>query len=174
MSLFRDLLTIKSLRESKAERIVRWQREVLADATDACEKASKRLEDFVIFARHEEDTLYKDLCSRLVRLCDIENVQGTIAHLRQQEHNHEEVLRQAETQRMLESEKLAVDKRFHKEAARVKEKFVEWAQIHTDELRREFERREDAEMEEVAETRRDRAEWDESTDAEEPSMEATV
>lgn len=173
MSIFRDLLTIKSLRESKAERIVRRQRDVLADATDMREKANQRLDQFVVFARQEEDILYLDLCSRLVRLRDIENVQSTVAHLRQQEQQHEETLRKAEIQRLKESEQLATDKTLHKEAARVKEKFVDWAQMHAVELQREFERKEDAEMEEVAETRRDRADWDESADTEPLTAEAT-
>lgn len=174
MSIFRDLLTIKSLRESKAERMVRLQREVLAEATDMRERAHQRLDDFVVFARHEEDTLYQDLCSRLVRLRDIENVQSSVAHLRQQEQQHEDALHKAEVQRVKESEKMTVDKSVHKEAARVKEKFVEWAQIHTNELQREFERKEDAEMEEVAETRRDRDDWGESADTEPLTTEAAL
>ena len=174
MSIFRDLLTIKSLRESKAERIVRRQREVLAQATTLRVQASDRLEHFVVFARNEEDTLYLDLCSRVVRLRDIENVQSTVAHLRQQEQQHQENLRKAEVQRVLESEQLTADKNLHKEAARVKEKFVEWAQLHSNELQREFERKEDAEMEEVNETRRDRADWDESADAEPLTFEAAT
>ena len=75
---------------------------------------------------------------------------------------------------MLESEQLATDKSLHKEAARVREKFVEWAQLHSTEIQREFERKEDAEMEEVAETRRDREDWDESADAEPPTFEAAT
>lgn len=174
MSIFRDLLTIKSLRESKAERIVRRQREVLAHATALQVQANDQLEHFVVFARQEEDTLYLDLCSRLVHLRDIENVQTAVAHLRQQEQQHQEKLRKAEVQRALESEQLTTDKNLHKEAARVKEKFVEWAQLHSNELQREFERKEDAEMEEVNETRRDRMDWNESGDAEPVTFEATV
>ncbi len=174
MSIFRDLLTIKSLRESKAERIVRRQREVLAQASTLRAQANDRLERFVVFARNEEETLYLDLCSRVVRLRDIENVQNTVAHLRQQEQQHQETLRKAEVQRVLESEQLTADKNLHKEAARVKEKFVEWAQLHSTEIQREFERKEDAEMEEVAETRRDREDWDESADAEPPTFEAAT
>lgn len=164
MSIFRDLLTIKSLRESKAERVVRKQREVLAEAAASREKAHEKLENFVVYARREENALYQDLCSRLVVLRDIENVQNTVAHLRQQEENHQESLRQAQAKQDKETAQLADDKVQHKEAARVKEKFVEWAQIHTQELQRESERKEDAEMEEVAETRRDRVEWDEATE----------
>ena len=151
MSIFRDLLTIKSLRESKAERIVRRQREVLAQASTLRAQANDRLERFVVFARNEEETLYLDLCSRVVRLRDIENVQNTVAHLRQQEQQHQETLRKAEVQRVLESEQLTADKNL-----------------------RECERKEDAEMEEVAETRRDREDWDESADAEPPTFEAAT
>lgn len=166
MSIYRDLLTIKSLRESKAERTMRKQREVLAQAAALREKANETLDNFVVYARSEETALYQDLCSRLVRLREIENVQQSVAHLRQQEQGHQEALRRAEAQKQQEAAQLATDKAQHKEAARVKEKFVEWALAHSQELQREFERKEDAEMEEVAETRRDRADWDESAEAE--------
>ena len=174
MSIFRDLLTIKSLRESKAERVVRKQREVLAQAAALRESAHEKLESFVVYARREEDTMYEDLCSRLVVLRDIESVQNTVAHLRQQEQNHQEFLRQAEVKQDKESVQLADDKVKHKEAARVKEKFVEWAHVHAQELLRESERKEDAEMEEVAETRRDRVEWDDATEEGQLTSEAAT
>ena len=50
-------------------------------------------------------------------------------------------------------------KKNHAEAARMKQKFVELSQVNDEEISREFERKEDAEIEEVNETRRDRNGW---------------
>jgi type III secretion protein O len=161
MSVFKELLAIKSFRESKAEMTVRKQRSVLAVAVDTRDGADEALRRFRDFSLRHERALYDDLCSRIVRLRDIENVQLAVVDLRGQERSHETSLQEAEKDRVRQAEQLDDDKRLHADALRMKEKFVELAQVYADEQIKELERKEDAEMEEVAETRRDRADWDE-------------
>ncbi|HSV47686.1 MAG TPA: YscO family type III secretion system apparatus protein [Ramlibacter sp.] len=164
MSMFKELLSIKVFRESKAEIAVRKQRGVLAQAVSERDQADKTLADFRDFAVRHERGLYDDLCSRIVRLHDIEDVQLAVSGLRQSEVRHEEQLRQAEALRLKQAEQLEQDRLAHADATRMKEKFVELAQVYADEQIKELERKEDAELEEVAETRRDRADWDEQAE----------
>lgn len=161
MSVFTELLSIKRFRESKAEGAVRRQRGVLAEATGRRDAADQALQGFREHALRHERLLYADLCSRIVKLRDIEDVQLAVVDLREQDRRHEAALQQAEQDRLRQSEQLDSDRQLHAEASRIKEKFVELAQAYADEQLKEFERKEDAELEEVAETRRDRADWDE-------------
>jgi type III secretion protein O len=166
MSIFKDLLSIKAFRESKAEIQVRKQRGVLADATAKRDGAQDALDRFRVFAVTHERSLYDDLCARVVKLRDIEDVQVEVAGLRGKEVQHEELVRQAEADRVKQAQQLDADRKAHQDATRMKEKFVELAQVFADERLKEIERKEDAELEEAAETRRDRADWDEQQEEE--------
>jgi hypothetical protein len=159
MTVLKELLAIKSFRESKAELAMFRQRSVLQDAVKQKNKAEKLLNEFHIYASEHERSLYADLCSRLVRLHDIENVQLSVVDLRTKESKHAQDMRDAESERINQAEILEEDKKNHAEAARVKQKFIELLQVYDDEKSREFERKEDAEIEEVNETRRDRDGW---------------
>lgn len=161
MSVFKELLSIKAFRESKAELEVRKQRQTLADAKASEREREQALERWREYAlRHERD-LYADLCRRVVQLRDIEQVQQSVVDMRGQERQHEERVREAAKLCAHEAARLDECKRVLGEAARAKRKFVELAQAHADEQIKELERREDAELEEAAETRRDSVEWDE-------------
>jgi type III secretion protein O len=159
MSMFRELLAIKAFRESKAEGVVRKQRAVLAEATAAREAAEEALERFKLHAIAHEKAMYDALCARVVRLREIEDVQLEVAGLRSGELQHEEFVREAETRRVQQSAQLDADREALRVANRMKEKFVELAQVHADEHLKELERKEDAEMEEAAEVRREREDW---------------
>lgn len=160
MSIFKELLSIKSFRESKAEMAVRKQRLVLAAAISEQERAQQLLDQFRDYAVRHELAMYNDLCTRVVRLRDIEDVQLTVVDLRTQESRHDESCQKAQTYRRAQSTQLDVQVKLHAEASRMKQKFVELAQVYADEQIKELERKEDAEMEEVSETRRDRSDWD--------------
>ena len=164
MSFFKELLAIKNFRESKAEINVGKQRMVLAQAViqrDASEEALLIHQEVSV---RQERELYDDLCSRLVRLSAIENVQHQVASMRDLEQRHIQTLAQAEKFRLAQEAQLQTLRHVHKDASRAKQKFVEFAQVYTDEQAKEFERKEDAEMEEVAELRRDRVDWEEHHD----------
>lgn len=168
MSVFTDLLSIKRFREGKAELAVRGQRSVLAASTLQRDRAVKALQQFRDDALRHERALYADLCVRIVKLRDIEQVQRAVVDLRDQERHHEVVQQEAEQDRLHQAERLEVEKRQHEEACRIKEKFVELAQAFAEERDKELARREDAELEEIAELRRERADWDEFHDEEGP------
>ena len=159
MTILKDLLSIKSFRESKAELAMLRQRSVLQLAVTEKNEAEKKFDEFHLYACEKERSLYADLCSRLVRLHDIENVQHDVVHLRSRESKYEQDMQVAEMERVTQTKKLVVDKKNHADAVRVKQKFIELSQIFDLEKSREFERKEDAEIEEVNEVRRDRKDW---------------
>jgi type III secretion protein O len=162
MTIFRELLSIKDFRESRAELAVRKQRGILAEAIAARDAAEKQLNEFREYALRHERELYADLCRRIVRLRDLENAQLEVVDLRGRERSHEDTLSQSDHARNAEQQRLENAKHNHHEASKMKQKFVELAQIYSDENLKELERKEDAEMEEVAELRRERDDWDES------------
>jgi type III secretion protein O len=166
MSMFKELLAIKSFRETKAELAVTRQRGVLADAVAHQEAAEQSLEQFRQFAVRQENKLYEDLCARMVLLRDIEDVQLAVASLRSKESQHEQALRQAEADRQSQENKLIEEKQVRIDATRMREKFLELAEVHAAEVLKEGERKEDAEMEEVSETRREREDWGASEEIE--------
>jgi type III secretion protein O len=168
MSVLRELLSIKAFREDKAEMAVRRQRSLLQDAQDAFDRALRELDAFREWAERRERALFDDLCARTVRLHDIQLVQDMVGEMRGQEHQHVQVRDQAEDQREQEDQALQECKQVHADAAHMKEKFVELVRNHAADALREIERKEDAELEEVTETRRDRADWDEALQEDAP------
>ncbi|MEO5672270.1 MAG: YscO family type III secretion system apparatus protein [Ramlibacter sp.] len=166
MSIFRELLSIKSFRESKAELAVHKQRRALAEATEQRDGARSELTEYRNFALARERSLFGELCARVVKLRDIEDVQVEVVVMRGRERDREKKLDDAESHRETQSGELQVRKTAHVEASRMKEKFVELAQVYADEQIRELERKEDAELEEAAEIRRDRVDWDERAEDE--------
>ncbi len=165
MTLFRELLSIKDFRESRAELAVLKQRSILAEAIAVRDAAEKRLNEFRDYALQHERALYADLCRRIVRLRDLENAQLEVVDLRGRERSHEDSLSKSEQVRSAEQIHLKDARQSHHEASRMKQKFVELAQIFSDEQIKELERKDDAEMEEIAELRRERADWDETHEA---------
>lgn len=159
MTIFRELLAIKEFREEKAELALRKQRIALQAAIQARDGARQRLEDYRDYAQRQEQEMYADLCRRLVNLRDIEHVQGSVILLRSEERTHEGALDQAETFRLSQETLLDERKVDHQQASRMKEKFVQLAQVHAEQLVRETQRKEDLDLEEAAETRRDREDW---------------
>lgn len=160
MTIFRDLLSIKSFRENKAELAVHKQRTVLLMATEQRDADERTLQTYRDFAIARERALFDDLCTRTVKLRDIEDVQVEVVVMRSQEQAHGKTLEQAENYRETQSEELKNRRDEHATATRMKEKFVELAKAYADEELRGIERKEDGELEEAAEVRRERMDWD--------------
>ncbi|MBV7485197.1 type III secretion protein [Bordetella sp. BOR01] len=160
MSMFDELLAIKRFREGQAELAVVRQRQVHADAEQARLAAEHDLQQFRHWAQQRESDMYGDLCSRLVRVRDIEDVLQGVAGLREDERQHETVLDEAGKQVEREAQALAERRTHHRDATRTTEKFVELAQVNLAEHLKEMERKEDLEMEEVAAVARDRNDWE--------------
>lgn len=159
MSVFRDLLAIKRFREDQAELAVAHQRQVLLQAQRQCAQSRAELDQFRQQSRRREQDMYQDLCSRLVRVGEIEDVMMGVADLRQGERDREAGVEQAAEQENQASALLAERRGAHGEASRVVRKFVELIGLHAAEHVRELERKEDLEMEEIASMARERDDW---------------
>lgn len=166
MNMVTDLLVIKTFREGKAELALSRQRAVHHDAQVTRNQAQTTLERFIEQARQRELSLYGELCSRIVRLRDIEDVQWSVVALKTQERAYETSLQEAQKKHTAEAEALKSRKQEHSDASRLKEKFAELAKTLDDELARISEYKEDAEMEEAAQLRRESGEWERPAESE--------
>ena len=160
MKVFNELLTIKRFREGQAELAVARQRQVHAEAERQRDTARERLAEFKVWAHRREESLYKDLCSRVVRVREIEDVLAGVAELREGERERETQVEVAVQQVSDEAVALVQRREAHRTATRMTEKFVELGRIHLAEHLLELERKEDLEMEEAASVSRDRQEWE--------------
>ena len=160
-SAFREILSIKGFRETRAELAVLKQRSVFQIASQKRDDDEQALHVYRDYALKQERDIYAALCRRLVRLRDIEDVHQQVAALRSTERAHEQALHDAEQTLATERQRLDTAREEHAQASRMKQKFVELVNVYSEEAQKEFERKEDAELEEVAELRRDRADWDE-------------
>jgi len=160
MSVFRDLLAIKAFRESQAESAVRVQRDALRQAREEREAAEALLQRLLREGLEQEQQLYRDLCARIVRLREIEDVQLAVVGLRQREAQQQDAVAAAAQAQDQASQKLDTARAAHQEASRQKSKFVDLARNYAEAQVRELERKEDLEMEEAASVARDREDWE--------------
>ena len=160
MNVFDELLAIKRFREGQAEIAVSRQRLRHADADAARRGSQDALASYRVEAERRERAMYGDLCSRVVRVRDIEGVLQDVAGLREGERQRQQALEAAERQVEQEAQALAASRQQHQQAVRLTGKFVELARIHLDEHLQALERKEDLEMEEAASISRDREDWE--------------
>jgi type III secretion protein O len=160
MSMFTELLAIKRFREGQAELRVARERTSHQQAELARVAAQETLERFKLEAIERERQMYADLCSRVVKLRDIEDVMQGVSSLRQTEQQRQTDVERADEVVENALKALATARESHRLATRMTEKFVELAQIHLDQHLREQEYKEDQEMEEAASVRRDREDWE--------------
>ncbi|SSW70774.1 type III secretion protein [Achromobacter agilis] len=160
MSVFDELLAIKRFREGQAEIAVSRQRLRQAEADAARRDSEAALASYRDEAVRREQALYSDLCSRVVRVRDIETVLQDVAGLREGERLHEQAVETAEHRLEAENQALAASRQQHQQAVRLTGKFVELARIHLDEHMKALEQKEDLEMEEAASVSRDREDWE--------------
>lgn len=160
MSVFDELLAIKRFREGQAEIAVSRQRLRHAEA-DAVRLASEQaLADFRDESERRERAMYRDLCTRVVRVREIEDVLQGVAGLREGERQREQALEQAAQRLGDEARALAERRDQHQQAVRLTGKFVELASLHLAEHLKALEHKEDMEMEEAASLSRDREDWE--------------
>lgn len=163
MKMLRDLLAIKRFREGQAEAAMRERRHALQQVQQERIDAEALLARLLAEGVLAEQQLYTDLCTRMVRLREIEDVYQAVAALRQREQQQQDALDAA--QRALEEAAQRFDQARlqHKEAARQTSKFIDLASTFASVQALESERREDLEMEEAASVVREREDWN-STD----------
>lgn len=154
MKNFDQLVTIKEVREEKAERAVIHQRRVLAEAVAARNEADRRLQEFREHAAREEARMYAELCARVVHVRDIDNARQSVLLMKSEETGHRRGLEAAEETRAREERQLADDRAAHVQARRTCEQFHELADVFAEEARDCAERLEEGAIEESVETRR--------------------
>ena len=159
MKMLRDLLAIKRFREGQAQAVVRERRQALLQVQQQRLEAEALLARLLAEGVLAEQQLYTDLCARLVRLREVEDVYLAVGALRQREQQQQDALDTA--QRALEAaeQHLEQARSVHKEAARQTSKFIDLASSFASVEALESERREDLEMEEAASVVREREEW---------------
>jgi type III secretion protein O len=160
MSVFDELLAIKRFREGQAEIAVSRQRLRHSQADAQWRDAEAALASFRDSAQRRELAMYDDLCSRVVRVRDIEDVLLGVAGLREAERRRAEAVEAAARQLQQESLALAGSRQQHQQAVRLTGKFVELASLHLDEHMKALEHKEDQDMEEAAAVVRDREDWE--------------
>lgn len=160
MSVFDELLAIKRFREGQAEIAVSRQRLRHAEADAARLASEQALADFRDESERRERAMYRDLCSRVVREREIEDVLQGVAGLREGERQREQALEQAAQRLGDEARALAERRDQHQQAVRLTGKFVELASLHLAEHLKALEHKEDMEMEEAASLSRDREDWE--------------
>jgi type III secretion protein O len=160
MTLFADLLDIKKFRERQAEVALVRQRLRRAAADKARQEADIALAAYQRQARAREAGLYSDLCSRVVKRRDIEDVQQQVATLKTNEQGYQEALQGAVDNLDRESQVLQECGVAHQHAVRMTAKFVNLEDAYLDGVLREREYKEDREMEEASAALNRRIGWD--------------
>lgn len=164
MSIFNEMLAIKRFREQQAELAFIRQRHRRAEAERESEQAEDRLDKFRKWARAREQSMYTELCDRVVRVREIENVLQEVADLRKNESDYESALQQADETLDQETEALSESRQTHMQTVRMSNKFVELANVHQDGVILMQNSKEDQELEEVASLVRERSDWDDNED----------
>lgn len=160
MSMYSELLRIKSFRESQAELQMQRQYEVTRLAREKHESEQKRLTDLLREGMETEDRLFSELCRHIVQVRDIEDVRHTVASLRQQEDRQKDAVQAAGEAESQADQALVGAKAVHREAHRQKTKFEDLTRDFDLAAARDVERREDMELEETASVMRDRSDLD--------------
>ena len=149
MNVVGDMLRIKQFRENRAEMEVSRTRHVLQEATQALDRARNELNEFRNSCERRERELYADMCSRLVRLTDINDLMLTVAEMQEGVRGHEGHVSSATEVRKTAVESLAQARQGHQLAVRSREKFSVLSVVDEAELRLEQQRAEDLEMEDI-------------------------
>jgi type III secretion protein O len=159
MAMIDELLFIKKFRESKAEMELQKSRARLVVAVQAEDQAQHTLEHFIAHASAEELRLYADLCSRIVKLRDINDVHTEVASLKHREQDLQQTLQGCQQQHVQARQEVEASTQKMRDASAAREKFMELARNHHTLEAREAERKEELELEEVASIVREREDW---------------
>ena len=159
MAIVDEILYIKSFREQQAETALHRSRPELRIAHEIENQARAKRDDFQRSALRIEDQWYRELCARVVRVRDIENLHASIAGLRRTQQQLDQDLDARLREREQAQEHMKQSSEHHRLASVARSKFTELARIHEVARVLETERREESELEELASASRDREEW---------------
>lgn len=161
-----QLLRIKSFREKKAETEMLKSRNLLGRAQQQEAEAEQVLDAYREHADSEERRLYRDLCSRVVRLSQITGVQQEVACLRQTELAHADALAAATRAHHDASDRFNQSLDGFQRASSARQKFEELLRLESEREYSAHEKKEEAELEEQSGHLRDRADHEEIDHAE--------
>jgi len=153
VDVLKDLLRIKIFREEKAELAVARARHHLVEMDKALDDARRALEDHLRACEAKEKAMYKELCSRLVLVKDIDEVTLDVKLMQEASTELEKKIEKAKEARAQAAEAVEVSRQVHRDAVRMREKFMELARTVDEERAAELLRMEDLEMEEAAGSR---------------------
>lgn len=162
--MFDEMLAIKRFREQQAELALLRQQQRRAQAEDKVDAARVTLEKYKDWAQEHERTLFRELCERIVRPREIQEVLGKVAELKHNENGYACALEEARETLQEENIVLGERRNEHAHTVRMTGKFFELAQTYWDEVAQQRDRTEDSELEEVASLLWERPNSDESVD----------
>lgn len=158
MKMIETLLRIKHLREADAQAHLLGTQLASERAKVKKDDAAEVLETFSAAARQEEDGMYDDLCSRVVRVREIESVIAQVAILENGKLERRESLTKAEIAFEEAHEALEQARMMYRDAMRATQKFRELATRHAEKVLQAAERSEENEIEEIVSQRYERGE----------------
>ena len=159
MAMVDELLYIKTFREQQAETALQRSRTELRLAHQAEDVARDERDEFARQAVEDELRWYRELCERLVKVRDIEDVQLAVSMLRMREIEFEKALEAKQREREQAQQVFHTASDHLKQASTARNKFEELARQHHVAVARESERKEEMELEELAGIVREREEW---------------
>ncbi len=157
MRVLQQILAIKAFRESRAEQAFVKQRGIHRQAEEVADLRAQELEAFRVRARQREDELFGGLVGRTVRLAAIQDMNLEVDDLRAQDRRHVASAEKARDDATRERELMDQRRTEHTAALQLRERFSEIVDLAGQEAAAESDRREDSELEEVAEIRSGRA-----------------
>ena len=166
MNVLDELLRIKEFREEKAEMESSRAKLALDEATGRLDETRRAREDYRDWWVQHEQRLYADLCSRAVRLADIDDVSLEVDQMRERMREHDQAVSEAEELRKAALERRNEAREAHRDATRKREKFSELSRLAEADWLVELARAEDLEMEEVPRRSRDGHATEDSESAE--------
>lgn len=164
MTMLNSLLELKRYREGKAEMALAKSRLELAEVTKRKDDAQDALVSYQKWSENHEKDMYGAVYGRVVRPRDLENLRLDVVALRIKERALNETLTKVETERTQADVVVRDSRAAHERATRSRTKFVQLVDAQSEEFRIEAERQEDAELEDLHSTRRDREDWEERDD----------
>lgn len=153
MNVLKDLLKIKIFREEKAELAVARARQHLREMDRALDESRRALEDHRRECELKEKSMYRELCSRLVVVKEIDDVTLDVKLMQEASAELEKKIEKAKEARLQAAEAVEVSRQAHRDAVRMREKFVELVEAVDEERSIELLRIEDLELEEAAGSR---------------------
>lgn len=146
-----SLLAIKQFRADQAQLALKRRQQACAVAAAAQRQARERLDDFRLRARQLEDRLYAELCRRIVRTRDIDEVLQRVGQARDRQASL--ALQCDDAARRLEREiqLLTQQREQHRECFKAQQRIAELVRLQQVEAAALRESQEDREIQETIE-----------------------